>query len=257
MPKNKIIIANWKMNPTSEKEAEALFAEIVKKNKFPKTEVVFCPPYVYLKKISHLLKTKKYKLEPLLGAQNLFYEERGAFTGEISASMLADLGVKYVLVGHSERRQLGESNQEVNKKVKAALFFGLRPIVCVGESERDPEHGYFAVVKNQIEECLEGLKKEFLPKIIIAYEPIWAISTTAGRKDATPADSREMVIFIKKTLADKFGRKTKIPRILYGGSVDPKNSGEFLSAGGVDGALVGGASLHPEKFLKILEQAEK
>ena len=170
--------------------------------------------------------------------------------------MLVSLGVKYVIVGHSERRKLGETNSDVNKKIKNALFSGLKPILCVGETERDEQHGYFNIVKNQVEECLNGINKELISKIIIAYEPVWALSTTEGRRDATSSDSREMSVFIKKVLTDKFGSKTKLPRIIYGGSVNEKNCGDFLTNGGVDGALPGAASLNADKFLEIINVAE-
>ncbi|HNW71340.1 MAG TPA: triose-phosphate isomerase [Candidatus Paceibacterota bacterium] len=246
----KIIVANWKMNPSSLKEAESLFTKISKKNNFKKIEIVICPPYLYLCKL------KKFSRKIVLGAQNLFYEERGAFTGEISAEMLSNIGVKFVIIGHSERRKLGESNKDVNKKIKAALFFGIKPILCVGETERDENHEYFNFVKNQIEESLNGIHKDLIQKIIIAYEPVWALSTTQNRKDSNPDDSREMTVFIKKVLIDKFGTKIKMPKILYGGSVDVKNCCSFLKDGGVDGTLVGGASLNSEKFLEILNIAE-
>jgi triosephosphate isomerase len=152
---------------------------------------------------------------------------------------------------------LGESNEEVNKKIKVALFFGLKPILCVGETERDEEHGYFSLVREQIRECLAGIKKELLAKIIVAYEPVWALSTTIGRRNAVPTDSREMSIFIKKVLADKFGMKTKMPRIIYGGSVNPQNVFEFMESGGVDGVLPGAASLNPKKFLEIINIVEQ
>jgi triosephosphate isomerase (TIM) len=248
--KKKIIIANWKMNPASFEEAEILFLKIARKADFKNTEVVICPPSLYLDKM------KKNSKKVLLGAQDVFYEEKGAFTGNLSASMLVEAGAKFVILGHSERRKLGETDLDVNKKLKTALFFGLKPIVCVGETERDENHEYFGVVKKQIEESLNGINKKLVSKIIIAYEPVWAISTTKNKKEATSHDSYEMVIFIKKILHDKFGSKTKIPRIIYGGSVDEKNCKDFLMNGGVEGALVGGASLNPDKFLEIIRVAE-
>jgi triosephosphate isomerase len=245
----KIVIANWKMNPQSQKEAEVLFRAITKGKISKKVDVVICPPVIFLEKL------KKLSSKIALGAQNVFYEKKGAFTGEISAEMLSNLGVKYVIIGHSERRALGETNQDVNKKIKIALSFGLIPIVCIGEEERDENHEYFNIIKSQIEECFDGLNKAILSRIIIAYEPVWALSTTEDRKDATPADSLEMVIFIKKVISDKFGGKFVMPRIIYGGSVDEKNCNDFLNNGGVVGALVGGASLNAEKFLKIINIA--
>ncbi|MFA5773592.1 MAG: triose-phosphate isomerase [Candidatus Paceibacterota bacterium] len=245
----KIVIANWKMNPQSQKEAEVLFRAIVKSKNSKKIDVVICPPVLYIEKLN------KISSKMVLGAQNIFYEKKGPFTGEISAGMLKDIGVEYIIIGHSERRSLGETNLDVNKKIKTALSCGLKPVVCVGEIERDENHKYFNIIKNQIEECLGGLSKSMLSKIIIAYEPVWALSTTLGHKDATSLDSCEMSIFIKKIISDKFGLKIIMPRIIYGGSVDDKNCADFLINGGVSGVLVGGASLNADKFLKIINIA--
>lgn len=240
------------MNPLSQKEAERLYKEVVANLPvLKKTEVVICAPFIYLSSLKNILG----KIS--LGAQDAFWGEAGPFTGEISAGMLADLGIKYVIIGHSERRTLGETNIDINKKIKSALSFGLIPIVCVGDKERDENHGYFNIVKNQIEECLDGVKKELLGKMIIAYEPVWALSTTIPRKDATSADSREMAVFIRKILTDKFGVKTKMPTIIYGGSANDKNCEDFLTNGGVNGLLSGVASLNAEKFLQIINIAEK
>ena len=248
----KIIIANWKMNPISEKEAEKLFTNIANNiSNIKKTDIVICAPFLYLGKL------KKISKKINLGAQDAFWGSTGAFTGQISTDMLLNFGVKYVILGHSERRELGENNNLINKKIKSALSIGLIPILCVGDKERDENHEYFNFVKNQLEECLDGIKKEQLSKIIIAYEPIWALSTTLGRKDATSDDSREMSVFIRKILSDKFGVKTKMPRIIYGGSVNDKNCEDFLVNGGIDGTLPGAASLNADKFLEIIRIAEK
>ena len=251
----KLVIANWKMNPQSFKEAEKLFTNIVKDiPSLKKTEVVICPPFVYLEKL------RKISRKFFLGAQNIFWEEKGAYTGEISAEMLDSISVKYVILGHSERRALGENNDNVNKKIKVALSVGFKPIICIGEKERDENHEYFNIVKTQILECLNGISKNLISKMIITYEPVWSISTTINRKDETPEDFFEMSIFIRKVLADKFGIKTEMPRIIYGGSVNEKNAGDFINHKGVDGVLVGNASLYPEKFseiIKICEASEK
>jgi len=247
----KLVIANWKMNPIFAKDAEKLFTNI--SNNLPvlkKSEVVICPPFLYLEKLNGI--SSKINL----GAQDAFWGSAGPFTGEISGEMLLNVGVKYVILGHSERRELGESNIFINKKIKGVLSLGLIPILCVGDKERDENHEYFNFVKVQIEECLNGIQKNLLTKIIIAYEPIWALSTTVGRKDATSADSHEMSIFIRKILTDKFGIKTKMPRIIYGGSVNEKNCEDFLVNGGVEGVLPGAASLDPKKFLEIINIAE-
>jgi triosephosphate isomerase (TIM) len=246
----KIVVANWKENPQSQKEAEVLFRAVIKGKNFKKVEVVICPPLLYIERF------KKISSKIVLGAQNVFYETKGPFTGEISASMLKDRGVNYVIIGHSERRSLGETNLDVNKKIKVALSCKLKPIVCIGEIERDENHQYFNIIKDQIEECLDGLSKDMLSKIIIAYEPVWALSTTMDHKDATPLDSYEMSIFIKRIISDKFNLKKIMSKIIYGGSVDDKNCADFLTNGGVSGVLVGGASLNADKFSKIINIAE-
>lgn len=248
----KIIIGNWKMNPLTLKEAEKLFGTIAKSvSRIKKTEVVICPPFIYLNKLTKI-RTSKIKL----GAQDAFWGEVGAFTGEVSAEMLYNVGARYVILGHSERRALGESDSDIIKKIKASLVAGLRPILCVGESARDESHGYFNFVKIQLEECLAGISKNSISKIIIAYEPIWAISSTPNRKDATPDDSREMTIFIRKILSDKFGHDAGRMRIIYGGSVNEKDGYDFLKNGGVDGLLAGRASLNAKKFMEIVKICE-
>ena len=248
----KIIIGNWKMNPLTLKEAEKLFSSISQFiSGIKKTEVVICPPFVYLDQLKKI-RTSKIKL----GAQDAFYGDVGAFTGEISPEMLYNIGARYVILGHSEVRALGETNALVNKKIKASLGSGLIPIVCVGESERDESHNYFNLVKTQLEECLAGVSKNSIPKIIIAYEPIWAISSTSNRRDATSADSREMAIFIRKIISDKFGSEARKVRVIYGGSANEKDAGDFLQNGGVDGLLPGRASLDEKKFAQIINIAE-
>jgi triosephosphate isomerase (TIM) len=255
MPNRKIIIGNWKMNPRSLKEAEKLFGEVARnisgiKKTAIKTEVVICPPFLYLEKL------KKISRKIILGAQDAFYGEVGAFTGEISPEMLYNIGVRYVILGHSERRALGETNALINKKIKSAREAGLTPILCVGESVRDENHSYFSFVKNQIEECLAGVSQKLFSKIIIAYEPIWAISSTLNRQDATATDANEMAIFIRKILFDKFGSDAVGIRIIYGGSANEKDAKDFLQNGGVDGLLPGRASLDAKKFTDIAKIAE-
>ena len=243
------------MNPVSLKEAEKLSADIVKNiTNLKKTEIVLCPPFLYLEKL------KKSSKKVFFGAQNAFAPEVGAFTGEISAKMLVNLGLKYVILGHSERRNSlftgGESNSDVNKKVKAVLANGAVPIVCIGESARDGEHEYLNFVKTQLLESLEGVSKTALSGIIIAYEPVWAIGTNANRS-ATPAEFLEMVIFIRKILSDKFGTKNiEGMRIVYGGSVHPDNALLFLEEGKADGFLVGRDSIDAKKFTEIIKIAE-
>lgn len=152
---------------------------------------------------------------------------------------------------------MGEENDLINKKIKASISAGIKPILCIGESTRDKDHGYFDVVKKQIKECLSGIPKNLITKVILAYEPVWAISTTIDRRDATPADCQEMVIFIRKILSDIISPKLAgTVQILYGGSVDEKDAGDFLKEGGVDGLLVGRASLSSKKFADIIKISE-
>jgi triosephosphate isomerase len=248
----KIIIGNWKMNPVSLRDAEQLFGLIAKSvSSIKKTEIVICPPFLYLERL------KKLSRKITLGAQDAFGKDVGPFTGEVSPLMLYNIGVRYVILGHSERRVLGETNALVNKKIKASLLAGLSPILCVGESLRDENHSYFNLIKVQLEECLAGISKNSISKIIIAYEPIWAISSTPDRKDATASDSLEMAIFIRKILTDKFGSDVRKVRIIYGGSVNEKDALEFLKHGGVDGLLPGRASLDATKFTEIVKICER
>lgn len=246
-----IVIGNWKMNPLTLKEAEKLFADISKQVKsFRKTDIVICPPFLYLEKL------KKVSKKISLGAQNGYPGDVGASTGEISLKMLSSLDVKYVILGHSERRMLGEVNSDINRKIKSALSFGITPVLCVGESMRDENHEYLNFIKAQIEECLQGITKISLSKVIIAYEPVWAIGKDATRV-ATPAEFLEISIFIKKILTDKFGKlATQDLRIIYGGSVHPENAASFLVEGRADGFLPGRDSLNAKKFLEIIKITE-
>lgn len=249
----KIVIANWKMNPVSFKEAEKLFKNIDKTFfGLKKTEVVICSPNVYLAKLKNLAKKIK------LGGENIFYEESGAYTGEISAEMLYDTGAKYVILGHSERRTIfGETNEDVNKKVKASLSVGLTPVVCIGEKSREGEnHEYLNFIKEQVESAFKNILKNSISKIIVAYEPIWAIGKSAVR-EATAEEFLEISIFIKKVLSDKFGaQEASKVKIIYGGSVSPKNIEAFIKVGQVDGFLVGRASLDSVKFGEIINLTE-
>lgn len=246
-----IVIGNWKMNPRTIKEAEKLLSAVNKEiPRLKNTEVVVCVPYLFIEKL------KKASKKVSIGAQDAFYGDTGAFTGEISAEMLSSTGVNYVIVGHSERRTIGENNELINKKLKAVLGSGITPILCVGEWQRDEKHEYYNLVKNQVLECLNGVSKNLVSKVIIAYEPVWALSTTVDRRDATPEDSREMAIFIRKVLSDKFGKDATSTRIIYGGSVNDKDAGDFILNGGVDGLLPGRSSLDYKKFSEIIKICE-
>ncbi len=244
----KLIVANWKMNPQSLAEAKRIF-EDVKKSLKPeaskKAEVVICPPSLYISNLKSQISNLK------LGAQDCFWEEKGAFTGEISPLMLKNLGVKYVILGHSERREnLGETNEVVNLKVGAALKKNLKVILCVGEKTRNDDD-FFNIIKEELLEGLKNIPKTSAKNIIVAYEPIWAISAGGGKADK-PEDIFEMAIYIRKILFDIFGKDAaySIP-VLYGGSVNGKNAKRFLEIEGIAGFLVGQASLDPGDFLKI------
>jgi triosephosphate isomerase len=206
-----------------------------------------------------LEKIKKMNRKISIGGQDAFWGDAGAYTGEISGEMLYNIGARYVIVGHSERRNpsngAGETNETVNKKMKASISASLIPILCVGESTRDEKHEYLNFVKTQIKECLNGIPKNLISKVIIAYEPVWAIGK--GALPATPEEFREMNIFIRKILSDKFGVKmVEKVRVIYGGSVDDKNTEGFIKEGQADGFLVGRASLNPKKFAKIIKTCE-
>ena len=212
-------------------------------------EMLVCPVFTSLKPVCDALKGSNIHV----GAQDCYWEEKGAFTGEIAPSMIKDAGCTHVIIGHSERRQyFHETNETVGKKTVAALKIGLTPIVCVGEKLEERESGKtFAVNEKQIREGLGGFSKEQAAKVVIAYEPVWAIGTG---KVATPAQAEEVHIYIRKTLASMFGADiADTIRILYGGSVKPENAAELMSQNNIDGALVGGASLEAESFAKIVK----
>lgn len=249
----KLIIGNWKMNPQSEKEAVILFKNIAQATKDIKnTDIVVCLPNVYFSAIKKL-KNKKISI----GAQNVFFEQSGAFTGEVSAKMLSNAGIKYVIVGHSERRSMGETNEVISKKISVVLKAKITPILCIGESERSHDGFYLAKVREQLSICLNGIPKNQIKQIIIAYEPVWALSSTINRHDATPHDFEEMKIYIKKILSDMFGQFTASSvRIIYGGSANKDNAQSFLEIG-ADGLLPGKASLDYKNFSKIVEIASK
>ncbi len=247
----KLIVGNWKMNPQSIKEAEILFNNTKNLVSGVKNvEVVICPPYPFLN-IAKKIKSKKI----ILGAQNVGAEQSGAYTGEVSALMLRDMGVKYVIVGHSERRALGETNEIINKKIIFLLKTKLTPILCVGETVRQNDGSYLQIVKEQLSKCLSGIQKNNLKQIVIAYEPVWALSSTENRHDATPHDFEEMKIYIRKILADMFSASTAMSvRIIYGGSVNKNNALAFLDAS-ADGLLPGKSSLEAKNFGEIVKVA--
>ena len=242
-----IIAGNWKMNKDSDEtkkfiqEFETLMGET-------EVEVVICPSFTSLASASQMLNNSSVKL----GAQNISWEDEGAFTGEVSAKMLLELGVEFVIIGHSERREVfNEKDVIINKKVRKALEKGLRPILCVGETleEREDDKA-FDIVKNQLIKGFEDVSMKDAAKVIIAYEPVWAIGTG---KTASAEDANEMASFIRSTMKGLFNEEISEEIIIqYGGSVKPNNVEEIMNQTDIDGALVGGASLKPKDFIEVV-----
>ncbi|HRH31170.1 MAG TPA: triose-phosphate isomerase [Candidatus Paceibacterota bacterium] len=239
------IIGNWKEYPETLKDAAKLSSAIGKVAVKKGITAVVCPPFPFLQTVGAGIKKGKY----ILGAQDLSPMMIGAFTGEVSPKALVSLGVKYAIVGHSERRTLGEDNDVVLMKLKAAHAAGIRPILCVGEHDRtDTEHSH-ADVREQLM-VLEGLSKKDAANTIIAYEPVWAVG---GKVAATPEDAREMRIYIQKVISDMLDEKSmKSVAIIYGGSVTNKNVKEFVGVAGMHGVLIGRASLDAKSFVSII-----
>lgn len=243
-----IIAGNWKMNKTAS-EARGFFSEFIKLIKDVKdVEIIIAPPFTALSAAVDAVKDAKIKIS----AQDMFWEEKGAFTGEISPIMIKDAGCTLCIIGHSERRQyFGETDEAVNKKIKAALKFGLIPIVCIGENLKQREaNKTMKVIETQLQGGLTGFSENDIDKIILAYEPVWAIGTG---KTATPAQAQEVHKFIRDYIRKKAGDKIADGmRILYGGSVTPENIKGLMTEEDIDGALVGGASLKPDSFAGIV-----
>ena len=243
-----IIAGNWKMNKTPD-EARALVEELIPLVADAECEVVVCPPFVDLCPVSKAIKGTNIHL----GAQNIHWAKSGAFTGEISADMLKKFGVEYAIVGHSERRQyFGETDATVNMRAKAALENGITPIICVGESLEQRERGETdEFVASQVRGALEGISADDARRVVIAYEPIWAIGT--GRT-ATAEMAEETIIVIRKTLRSIFGNDAaETVRIQYGGSMNPQNAASLMAMENIDGGLIGGASLKAEDFSKVVK----
>ena len=245
--RRKVIAGNWKMNMLPN-EAISFIEELTPLVKETKNEVILCVPYTDL--FYTLLHVQGTNIK--VGAQNLHWEEKGAYTGEVSAPMLKSIGVEYVIIGHSERRQyFAETDETVNKKIKSALKYGLKPIVCVGESLEQRENGTTEkVISNQIQKAFDEIPVEELNKIIIAYEPIWAIGTG---KTATKEQANETIKQIRNELAKIYGKNEANNAIIqYGGSVKATNAKELFEMSDIDGGLIGGASLKAEEFSKIV-----
>ncbi len=250
MARTNLIAGNWKMNKTP-KEAAQLARELrdaVQPD--PNTEVLACPPFISIQATQETLNGS----DIAVGAQNVHWAESGAFTGEISAPMLAELGVKHAIVGHSERRQyFGETDETVNQRLKAALDAGLVPLVCIGETldQRDADQ-VESVIREQVEKGLADVTPQQMASTVVAYEPVWAIGT--GRT-ATPEQAQEVHALIRRLLRDAFGETADAVRILYGGSMKPGNAAELLACEDIDGGLIGGASLKAGDFAAIVAAA--
>ena len=241
-----MVAGNWKMNNTTGEAA--LLAQSVKEatSMVSGGDVALAPPFTSLSVVNEIIKGSHVKL----AAQNIFSEDKGAYTGEISPTMLKDVGCTYVIIGHSERRKyFHETDESVNLKVRKSLNAGLKPIICVGETEEEREKDITEfVIGIQVKKALVGIEK--LDNIVIAYEPVWAIGTG---KNATPIEAEEVHHFIRNVLGEKYGDAVGDVRILYGGSVTPENIGELIAMENIDGALVGGASLKFESFIGIIK----
>jgi triosephosphate isomerase (TIM) len=250
--RKKIIAANWKMNMSCEEAAGYIDILLRELGQSDEVEVVIVPPFTAISKVSELL---SHSQQVKVGAQNMYFEKAGAFTGEVSAAMLRELFVRYVVLGHSERRAIfGETDEIVNKKTRAAHEAVLKPIVCIGETLTEREGGKVEeVLDRQIRGSLAGLSAKEMSETVVAYEPVWAIGT--GRT-ASPAQAQEAHAFIRKTIAAIWDAATadKV-RIQYGGSVKPENAASLMSQPDIDGALVGGASLDPRAFAQIVQNS--
>jgi triosephosphate isomerase len=244
-----LIAGNWKMFKTGIEAVETAARLVKLVAGTTDIDVMIAPPFTALAPVSDIVKGSCVSL----GAQNLFWEAQGAFTGEISPAMLVSAGCKYVIIGHSERRQyFNETDETVNKRIQAAVNNDLIPVMCVGESEKERESkDTFSVLDKQVKKGLEGFSSDDLERLVIAYEPVWAIGTG---KTATSHQAQEVHQFLRSVLEKNFGNMlANSIRILYGGSVKPNNIAELMAMPDVDGALVGGASLDPETFSKIIQ----
>ncbi len=243
-----LIIGNWKLNPVSLVDASTMASAVAKKiKKTDEPYAVIAPPFPYLAEVGK----KISKSAVALAAQDVHYEVMGACTGEVSILQLRDLNVEYVIIGHSERRALGETDEMVRKKVKLVLKNKLVPVVCIGEKDRDLEGEFYSFVEAQFRSLAEELSSIEMKKIIIAYEPIWAIGSG---KTAAVEDVKEMQLFIVTILTKLYDRKTAMKvRLIYGGSVKPQNAAILQEEGGMNGFLVGGASLKSDDFVSIIK----
>lgn len=239
-----LIVANWKMNPGTWKEAKRLFEETKRMSTLLKVPVIIAAPSIFLREIGV---SRRGKVG--LAAQNVHFDQTGSYTGEISALQAKDAKVQYAIVGHAERRALGESDDDTRRKVAALLALEMTPILCVGEHVRDDEGSHFSAVKEQLFMGLRDVSPQKISKVIIAYEPVWAIGAAEPMR---PHDMHEMSIYIRKALVEKYGEVGHKPTILYGGAVDGTNVAQMLEHGGVDGFLVGRASVDAKRLAELI-----
>ncbi|MFA6797193.1 MAG: triose-phosphate isomerase [Candidatus Paceibacterota bacterium] len=250
----KILIGNWKMNPESVEKAREIADKINKSTKFFKnTNLVVCPPFIFLNEISKIFSKNK---KIFLGAQDIFVGEGVSHTGEVGSDMLKNIGVKYVIIGHSDRRESLDDESLVREKLFGTLKDGFKAVFCVGEKERNEHGDQYNEVKSQIESALLKLPKKLLKNFFIAYEPIWAIGKSE-KNAVKPEDLHEMSIFIKRVLSDIFGiKEAEKVAILYGGSVTKNNAKEIIEHGNVSGLLVGRESLKLDNFVELIKSIE-
>ena len=246
-----LIVGNWKTNATHLETIQMVqkLSYRLDAADYQRVDVAVCPPFTALRSAQTVIETDHLQIR--LGAQNVFWEAKGAYTGEIAPDMLAALSVTYVIVGHSERREIfGETNEDVNRKVKAVLAAGMTPILCCGETEEEREAGVTEdKIGTQVTAGLAGLTAEQIAGMVVAYEPIWAIGT--GRT-ASDDDAGAMATFVRSTIADIAGDAAESTRILYGGSMNPGNVAGLMAKKDIDGGLVGGASLDPDTFASVV-----
>jgi len=248
--RNYYIVGNWKMKPADVREAKSIVRKIVKAASSARNVVVaICPPAIFMGDLQSIYKGKKIAF----GGQNCHWERVASKTGEISPSQLASVGAQYVILGHSERRAIGETSEEVNKKIHAATKEGLTTVVCIGESQRDRQGAYITHLQKQLRVAFKNVTRPMLKNIIVAYEPLWAIGKSAAEANVQPEQVHEMVILVRKFITETYGATpAKDMRVLYGGSVEVSNCENLLGEGHADGALIGHASIVPTEFSEII-----
>ncbi len=248
----KLIVANWKMNPKSAEDAKKIITEIDKKSKgFGDVRLIVCPPFIFLNEVSKIIRSSK---KIVLGAQDVFIGQGVSHTGETGIELLKKSGVKYILVGHSERRATSDSDEVVKEKMLGSLKEGLKVILCVGEKERNEHGDHYNEIREQIEDAIIKLPKKLIKNLIIAYEPVWAIGRPEN--EAIKSDQlHEITIFIKRLISDFLGAKeVEKVKILYGGSVTKNNFKEIIEKGNIDGLLIGRESLKVDNFIRLIRE---